>query len=702
MNRLIIKGTTITEKDIESGSNFTSHAMAGETLAADQISCIVNTGAVPFCPADHDEPLITADDHACFVRKAIYPTAFNDGDQVLYFDGDALAGKYFFESVVRQGPDRYKITAVSIVGRLLHSRHYGGIYTGVPASQIFADILAGTSYVLDPDVASATVIGYLPIAIRRDNLQQLLIATGATLRVDDAGTLYITSMSPVQTGTFADNRVFIGGSVKIDTPIAGVKVTEHNYFEAGNVVTLFSDGVDGEELIEFREPYHGLAIQGGTIVESGANYARISAKGTVTLTGKPYTHVTRVVTAGAVGNGSTENVKTVSSCYLANPQIAQSIADRLYEYLKCNRTITQDVLTGTERAGDVVSVINPYTMEMEKATIKRFDVTMSAVNRASAEFLVGFVPSGVISGFKSHALLTDSGSWTVPAGVTKIRVIVVGAGSGGGGGKDGSAGSDGSWSNGTGSSSSGAGGTPTGGSGGAGGSAGKTGTGGQVFEISLDVTPGQVFSFACGTGGAGGAANGGEGKAGGATTFGSYSSTYGRKYPYGYVESKTGLTFATDGEAGFDGGRGGTATSKHGVPAWGEYYYGEDGEDVNGFSGGAGALSRRVWSGPDDRNTDDYYGAGGGGAANGANGGAANNTGTGGNGATGKAGANATNYGQGGGAGNGGGGGGGGGLHTYYSAVGSNPTNYSVCPGGAAGKGAAGGNGGNGCIVVYY
>lgn len=696
MNKIFINDTVISDGDLISGSNLTSHAMAGETLAVDQLICVVNTEDVPFVPADQDYPLITNDHHIYFAKNDIDVTTFKDGDEMFCYDGENLAGKYFFESVAQQGLNRYKISAVSIIGRLLNSRHYGGVYTGVYASVIFADILSGTNYTLDPDVSDSTVTGYLPIATRRDNLQQLLIATGSTVRVDETGHVHISSMSDVQSGVFAASRAYIGGSVLTDKPVVGVKLTEHNYFPAGNEVTLFADGVDGEELIEFNQPYHDLKIEGGTILESGANYARISAKGTVTLTGQPYTHVTRIVTAGKVNTGSTETVKNVSSCYLANPQIAQSLAERFYSFLKCNKTITQDVLTGTERAGDVVSVINPYTMEMEFATIKKFDITMSATNKARASFLVGFVPQGVISGFKNYTLLTDSGSWTVPEGVSKIRIILVGAGTGGGGGKKGSDGGAGSWSNGT------DGGTATAGTGGSGGSAGKSGAGGRVFEISLDVAPGQVFDFSCGVGGVGGvggtsAVKATEGVEGTATTFGGYSSDYGRLYPYGYYEAKTGMTFSAAGAEGYDGGDGGDGNTEW--HNWVDLIPGENGESVAGYAGGSGSYPYTHEIGADGRNSIEYSGGGGGGAAYGNKGGDANVSGGAGGNAV--SGANATNYGQGGGAGHGGGGGGGGGVSAHIDAIFSSYS-YGGAGGGTGGTGGAGGSGKAGCIVIYY
>ena len=692
-NKVVINGTEISGNLLLSGHVDTSHAMVGETLSVDQFSCEVNTADVPFIPADQDTPLVTADHCLYYAKNPVDVTSFNDGDEVFCYSEDNLMGKFYFEELIQTGTNRYKISAVSIIGRLLDSKHYGGIYVQVPAAQVFSSILSGIPYAIDPDVAGSTVTGYLPIALRRDNLQQLLAATGSTVRVDNTGAVQITSMSPVSSGSFDSSRCYDGGRVITNKPVTGVKVTEHNYFKAGNVVTLFSDGVDGEELIEFNEPYHSLSIEGGTIVESGANFARISAKGTVTLTGQPYTHVTRIVTAGNVGTGSTENVKTVSSCYLANPQIAQALADRFYAYLQCNRTITQGVLTGTEKAGDVVSVINPYTMELETATIKKYDVTLSATNKANAEFLVGYVPGGALSGFKNHVMLNGSGSWSVPNGVDKIRIILVGGGSGGSGGNRGSAGGNSTAES-----------PITVGDGGSGGSAGKAGTGGRIFEISLDVSPGQAFTFACGSGGSGGrgqtaSASAADGSAGGATTFGGYSSDYGRLYPYGYYEAKTGITFSSAGAAGYAGGRGGKGNDTEYDYNTDMYLKGENGEAVAGYAGGTGA--RFSYTGDyDRRNVTEYYGGGGGGAAYGSKGGDANAS-TGGVGATGTSGSPGTNPGQGGGAGHGGGGGGGAGTVYYW-----NPTFDSSCyysaSGGEPGNGSAGGAGVAGAIVIYY
>ena len=277
------------------------------------------------------------------------------------------------------------------------------------------------------------------------------------------------------------------GSVNLNDPVTGLHLTEHNYFKSQEVDTLYEDGIYGTETIEFSEPYHSLSISGATIVSSGVNFAVISGQGSAVLTGKKYTHVTRMVEASGSVSG---NIKNVDSAYLANPSVAQSLADRVFTYLKNNITIKQDIIFEQERAGDVVRVINPYTQQLDNSCIKDLDITLSNLQKASGSFVVGYIPQGAISGYQNYVLLTGSGNWTVPNGCTKIRLIIVGAGSGGGGGKRGTAGTDSNEA------------TP--GNGGAGGDAGTAGSGGKIFELTVDVIAGKVFAYSCGTGGIGG------------------------------------------------------------------------------------------------------------------------------------------------------------------------------------------------------
>ena len=674
-----------------------AHAMVGETLESDTLTLTYREKDKPlpegFVTADTDEVMLTAAGEDFWVSVAyqstgMNPKALTSGTIMDCYSNDNLIGRYYFDSYKQTGKDKYTLYSLSMIGVLANQKHYGGMYTNATVADVIADILQGFPYTIDASVVNNTITGYLPIASKRDNLQQVLFAVGATISNNAQGVLQIYAMSDVVTSTLDKSKCFLDGNVQLSDPVTGVQLTEHNYFKSSEVTTLFEDGIYGTETIEFSEPYHSLSISGATITASGVNYATISGNGSVVLTGKKYTHVTRVVSASNSRNG---NVKSVNNAYLANPAVAQSLADRVFAYLRNNVTISQDITFTQERAGDVVKVIDPYTEQLVTACTKELDITLSDLQRASGKFLVGFIPQGSISGYTNYALLTDSGNWVVPAGVKKIRLILVGGGSGGGGGINGSAGSNGYVNSQI---------RPSevhGGDGGQGGAAGAFGTGGKIFEISLDVTAGNSYAYNCGAGGAGGAANGGAGSAGGATTFGQLSSNNGRVYADGYREVKTGLTFGQSGVAGVVGGNGGK-----GSDTAGNEYKADDGKSVASYAGGSGAYGYERYYGPDGRNYQIYGGGGGGGAANGANGSNGDRQGTGGNGGNGASGASGTNYGQGGGAGNGGGGGGGGSYMYSGSAIGDNEPSFFACSGGSGGLGGAGGTGKQGCIVIYY
>lgn len=107
--------------------------------------------------------------------------------------------------------------------------------------------------------------------------------------------------------------------------------------------------------------------------------------------------------------------------------------------------------------------------------------------------------------FQGRAQITESGTWTAPAGKTQLRVILVEHGG------NGTAGTDGSWDE--------------------AGAPGAPGLGGLVWAGTININDGQSF-----------AVNFGEN-----TTFGAYSSANGKRYANGYTDVASGDSFARTG-----------------------------------------------------------------------------------------------------------------------------------------------------------
>lgn len=599
---------------------------------------------------------------------------------VTVYRGSNIRGVFFNGTIEEIGTNLYSLYAESYLALLDYDKHVGGMYTAETVGNVIADIMGDVPYTINPDVAALKLYGYLPYASKRENLQQILIATGAAVRKNTDGTLNFTVLTGSSVGAFTSEKIFIGGSLSEESITTAVQVTEHSYVPITDSITLFTEAFTDIRTAIFSEPAHNLTCTNGTILESSANHAKIQGAGNVTLTGQKYRHTTKILTKGTILNTPEDKILTVSNATLITAINSSSVAQRLYKYASCNKTIKQNVLPTISTSGDMVEVSHPYKIDLLNAAIQTMDFNLSNTMRAAAEFLIGYEPQGISAGYKNRVLITTNSNFIVPEDVNEIRVVLIGGGKGGANGANGENGSSGSNSS-----------SLSRGNGGKGGKAGEPGTGGKVFDTTIEVTPGQSISATMGVGGA-------SGLDGTATTFGTLTSAIGAIGEY--VDVMTAERFAIAGSAGFDGADGQGASGSQGGNIV------EDGFII--YSGGVpGAkVTMRISSSL----VIGAQGGGGSGAAygnngtNGADGEVSMNYGygqaDGGNGAPGASAISrtaATIYGAGGDGGHGGGGGGGGGdcYHTDsdYAWVGS---------GGGGGAGGAGGAGANGCIIIYY
>lgn len=158
--------------------------------------------------------------------------------------------------------------------------------------------------------------------------------------------------------------------------------------------------------------------------------------------------------------------------------------------------------------------------------------------------------------YSRSVVLTESGTWTPPAGVVHLRIAVGQGGQGGMKGQDG-------WVKKT----------PRGEPRASGyGEDGSPGAGGKVWHGTININAGQPVTVSIGAGGKASSAYGIPGTEGGETTFGAYSSANGQHYANGFTDINSGRSFARTGVAvplggTSDGGAGG----KGGEPGRGEW-----------------------------------------------------------------------------------------------------------------------------------
>lgn len=633
--------------------------------------------------------------------KAIMGFAKND--KVEYFRDGRRVGVYYLQTVKRVGSGAYTLSALSALGRLITMRHVGGIYTGQTVAEVVPQICGPVEVMIESVYASRKLYGYLPYSnpdtrtgngrSARDNLSQVLFAIGASLGTDENGVMRVEKLwDGVSATVTADQINEDSCSTVYETPVSAVEITEHQWVKSQDTVTLFEGTAEDGALVTFEDPAHSLTAEGFAITEQGDNYAILSA-GTGTLTGKSYNHLTRIVRR-TVTEGAEENVVPVSDATLVSLTNSVDVAKRMADYYRHRETIRVDVEPGTERAGRVVQIFHPWDKKMVQACVESRETVISGILNSQTSALVGFTPAQPESAeyFDERVELTGSGTWTPPEGTEAVTAVLIGDG------QDGTAGQNGEGVSLTGqtltNTSSGS--FPSA-SAGKGGKAGAPGSGGKIFQITMDITPGMSFSYAT--------------SQNGEAVFGSHSSAEGSASPNGYYDDVTGKTYARQGAVGYDGGDGGAP--------------GKSGGSVAGYKGGygyrPGEYTQRMTEG-NIRYTQTFKhnGTGGPGAAMGTEvtwgpsvfsvglptfipniriKGSAD-------GASAVPGADGENYGDGGGAGHGGGGAGGiGSCSISMSPTPPSTQHQTINFSGAlqrGGSGSEGGKGKPGCIIIFY
>lgn len=490
---------------------------------------------------------------------------FQYGAPIKYYFKEENVGLFFVQNIKRSGPTSYTFSAISSVGLLINSTHKGGIYTGQTAQTVIQSICGSVPVMVNERLASTPIYGYLPYAIppkrsARDNLEVVLFVLGASLGTDLNGVLRVHPLWDGVSSTVGPNRIYQGSSVEYAGKISAVVVTEHQYVPGNEVKELFSGTTQQGDLITFDEPMHSLSASGFSILESGANFARLSA-GTGTLTGKSYLHTTRQIQEPVFADAA-ENVQSVSDATLVTLYNSTAVAKRLADYYKSLETIQAGITARAEQPGHVVQIYHPYEHAYVTACIAASDDIMSKTMRSDLSALVGFRPPQPEDAeyFDERVVLTGEGTFTFPSDAEDAEAVLIQAGQGG---KCGHKGEDGkkvsvSWTE------TGIGDIKTSYTGYAfgaiskGGAAGEPGAGGKILRIRLDLTAGRTFSYKCGSGGSGAPydpdAPDTAGAQGGETTFGTYSSASGTASPDGYVDPITGERLAGDGDAGIAGG----------------------------------------------------------------------------------------------------------------------------------------------------
>ena len=278
--------------------------------------------------------------------------------QTLYFD-EAILGIFYLKDGKQLSNAVYSMETHDAIGILDGTKFMGGVYDQVKAKQILESIMQdeGIPHFIDTELENKLVSGYLPICSKRAALQQLAFAIGAVVDTSYDRNLYLYPMRTTDITQIRQEELFTKLSFSHSDVITGVKLTVHEYLKGDETMELYKGYLVGSTKIEFSEPMHSLAIQGGSITEQGDNYTRISGTGVqVVLSGKKYIHNTFNINKDNDRVTHNRNIAEVKKATLVTKENMQEVLERIYNDCIKNESISCRLVVDNHELGDLVEL----------------------------------------------------------------------------------------------------------------------------------------------------------------------------------------------------------------------------------------------------------------------------------------------------------------------------------------------------------
>lgn len=274
-------------------------------------------------------------------------------------------GKYYLDTWDNTSSVVANFTAYDAIG-LFNAIPYktSPMWDGVIADTVFAHIFAvagWTDYTIEDNIKSELVYGYIPIGTVRTALHHICFVLRCSCIPNRNGTVEVKRLSLAEIANPIDKSQIMGKpNIKQNALVNSVAVTTYKFTAGALTTQLYSATLTpGTYEITFSQPAKDVTISGGTILQTGLLYAKItvSATGTVTLSGKIYNYQTNVYVHEDINvTDATRSQATAERVYLVSDANAAILAQFLYE--DHQRRIIQSfkLALDDEKVGDNVDV----------------------------------------------------------------------------------------------------------------------------------------------------------------------------------------------------------------------------------------------------------------------------------------------------------------------------------------------------------
>lgn len=292
-------------------------------------------------------------------------------------------GSYYLDSWQSGEKGDIKLHSVDPVGLMDKVQFLGGIYQGVSAREILAEIFSvcQVEYRLDMMLGEKLLWGHIPVCSAREALWQTAFAIGGVVDCSRDRLVKIYPLPTRPSVMITSGRKFAGQKLRQKKAVTGIEIAVHRYTESSETGEALKTTLQsGEYTMLLNEPMHDISVQGAELIASGANYLklRLTQAGEVTVQGKRYLDSKQLIYTPMPGvpPNTAENRLSVDRATLVSPENAGEVLERLAGYYGRSYQTELTLLLGDEKIGDMVT-LKTLGGENLKGLVERMELDLT-------------------------------------------------------------------------------------------------------------------------------------------------------------------------------------------------------------------------------------------------------------------------------------------------------------------------------------
>ncbi len=291
--------------------------------------------------------------------KADVKFIFQRTQPIYIYNNENLICKTFNSESEREIENKYNIYAEDYIGILDKEQFLGGIYNNYSLKSLFDEICGSIPH----DYTGTEVInGYLPVMSRRQALQYAAFATCKVIDCSRSENIQIKNL-PNVSKLIDSSRVMKDPIETTGAIVTKIVLAEHMLKANSEQAELINEVVNGTYTFTFDEPHHSYTISGGTLVNSGSNYATITGTGnTVVLKANGYNDVIKQLSMDnpiVVATDLPNVIEKVDNRLITSVNSENVLQHLLNIYFR-NKTLNAKILLGDELVGDLVTIATNF------------------------------------------------------------------------------------------------------------------------------------------------------------------------------------------------------------------------------------------------------------------------------------------------------------------------------------------------------